>query len=207
RHLGMELDSVAAPLPVLERGDRRVVGRGRGAEAGRAGQDAVAVAGPDALALRRAGEERRLRDDVDLRAAVFALAGRFDAAVEDEDGLRGSRHHGRSSERETKRTSGAMFRQLLANSPMKPALQTSRSARRTEVTKSVRFRSSMKGWSGAKPRGGRLSEPPSIGSFDLRSAFQSLPPFAMASRRRASATLSGCQMPAAANDWPGCRCR
>src|SRR6185436_20763022 len=72
RDLGMELDAVAAPLRVLERGDRRVLRRRRGAEAGRAGQDAVAMTGPDALPRRRAGEERRLGHDLDLGAAVFA---------------------------------------------------------------------------------------------------------------------------------------
>jgi len=44
----------------------------------------------------------------------------------------------------------------------------------------VRFKSSTNGWSGAKPRGGRFSEPPSIGSFALRSAFHSPLPFVIA---------------------------
>src|SRR5205085_1278735 len=89
RDLGMELDAVAAPLAVLERGDRRAVGLRGGDEAGRPGQDAVAMAGPHALARRRAGEERRVGDDVDLGAAVLALQERLDFAVEE---VRGELH-------------------------------------------------------------------------------------------------------------------
>src|SRR5262245_12235468 len=223
----MELDAVTPLRLVLERGDRRVA-RARGdAEARRRGEDAVAVTGPYTLALRRVGEQRRLRGYFDLRATVLALvrrlhppvekvggelhavtdaengnaeiedlartgrrrlgvyrlraAGKDDclrreiadlvhgeiarmddrvdflvanpprdelrvlrSEVENDDGF-GLHHHAKPMERETKRTSGVIFLQTAPKSVMKLGLQMSFSSSLTEVTKSVRFRSSMNG--------------------------------------------------------------
>src|SRR5204862_4575703 len=89
RDLGMEEDAETAPLEVVEGADRRVVRSRRDAESRRRGDDAVAVAGPHRLRPRRVGEERRLFEDIDLRAAVSWLAGRLDLAVQQ---VRGELH-------------------------------------------------------------------------------------------------------------------
>src|SRR5206468_9225766 len=107
---------------------------------------------------------------------------------------------GRRSDVATKFTIGDIFLNAAASSLVNFALQSCASGNRNDVTKSVRFRSSMYLWSGAKPRGGRLSDPPSIGNFDLRSARHDDESAAIACRNFSSAGGSGCQMPAAAND-------
>src|SRR5688500_3494559 len=56
----MKLDAVAPALAILERGNRGIRRRCRHAEAGRLPQDPIAVAGPDALMIRRIREQRRL---------------------------------------------------------------------------------------------------------------------------------------------------
>src|SRR5262249_17733026 len=123
--------------------------------------------------------------------------------IEDEDCLH---HHGNFSARATNRTRGDILRQSAAKSAMNLLLQISFSLKATDVTKSVRFRSSTIGWSAAKPRGGLLSVLPSIFSFDFLIAFHSDEPLAIVSRIFASAGASGCQMPAAAKHSWGERC-
>src|SRR4051794_34388083 len=82
RHLGMELDSVAAALRILECTDRRVDRFRSQREARRQLDDTVAVAFPHLLPLWRSGEERRVRDHFDLRAPVLALTRCLHLAVE-----------------------------------------------------------------------------------------------------------------------------
>jgi len=58
-------------------------------------------------------------------------------------------YQGRSSARVRKRVIGAKARQVLPNSAMKPGAQASSSVNWASAKKSLRFRSSISGWSGS----------------------------------------------------------
>jgi hypothetical protein len=83
RHLRMKQDPEALPLEIFKRGDGCAVGARRGVEARRRREDAVPVAGPHALPRRGIGEEARFTDELDVRASIFALRGRFDLAAQE----------------------------------------------------------------------------------------------------------------------------
>ena len=80
--LGVELDAVEVAVDVDEAGERRRVGLGGRAEAGREAGDRVAVAHPDRLVLVEAGEEPVVGRDRDRRGPVLALRRRQDVAAE-----------------------------------------------------------------------------------------------------------------------------
>src|SRR5262249_47597049 len=115
-------------------------------------------------------------------------------------------HHGRSRASARNRGSGLIFRQRAAKSERNPELVTSLSESRVEVMKSLRLRSSMKGWFASKPRGGRRRVSP-WSSSPARAFFHRPGRATMDSRTLARAGASGCQRPAAVKQRRGSRCR
>src|SRR5262249_641291 len=155
---------------------------------------------------RRPGLERARRSKFD--PAELSLPRREPPRHEkgEQRSDRSPRHHASSRASARNRGSGLIFRQRAAKSERNPALVTSRSERRTEVMKSLRFRSSMKGWFGSKPRGGRRRVSP-WRARPARAFFHLAGRATMDSRTLARAGASGCQRPAAAKQPPGSRCR
>jgi hypothetical protein len=81
--LGVPLHPVQAPVVLLERGDGHQVGTGHHPEPRRGLDDAVAVAHPDRLCGRLAGEQRRtVGTGRERGAAVLAAAGVGDLAAQ-----------------------------------------------------------------------------------------------------------------------------
>ena len=79
----MKQNSEEAPIAIFEARDRRIVRSCGHAKSVRLAHDAVAVTRPNALMFRRVGQQERIGDDVDLRAAVFAFIGCFDFAFQE----------------------------------------------------------------------------------------------------------------------------
>src|SRR5262249_58713641 len=93
---------------------------------------------------------------------------------------------------------------------MKCGEQASVSSKDALAMKSLRFNSSIIGWSAAKPAGGRLSLSPPRVHFALRSdepiaAFHFLDCAAIALRIFEAVAAAGCQMPLAPDTSPGAR--
>lgn len=70
--LRVELKAVELPVRVLERGDRRPVGRGGHAKAGRRFHNGIAMVHPDDLPRVEAGEQLGVGGEGGDRAAVLA---------------------------------------------------------------------------------------------------------------------------------------
>ena len=81
-HLRVELDAIPAPLVVAHRCERRVGAARQRPETGRHGFEPIAMAHPDRLLARRAGEQAVIVEHRNCRRAELALGRWSDTAAE-----------------------------------------------------------------------------------------------------------------------------